>query len=150
MKFLLFKYTCKQCGTTYKAPELGPDSYGEFLMRSRSGETVYLNAIADPIYTEVDGLLKKISSVAGLSSVERANIQRKVFGEACDTDSHGNRYSIAIRPKCESCGCCVPSYWEATEPPEYVDLEFSSVTHKEWFSLSEHEKVRRLENAILS
>lgn len=148
MRFHLFKYTCKQCGAIYKAPELSFDSYGEFLMRSPSGEVVHLNAMSDPAYAEVDELLKRLPNMQGKSPVQLAKIQRKVFGVACDTDSQGNRYSIETKPICQSCGNQEPSYWEATEPPEFVDIDITEVTHNDWLQLEESEKLELLERAV--
>lgn len=148
MKFHLFKYTCNQCGATYKAPELSFDSYGQFLMRSPAGETVYLNALSDHAYTEVDKLLKTFPNLQKLSPTRLAKIQKNIFGVACDVDSHGNRYSIENRPICASCGNNEPSYWEATEPPEHVNVDFPAVTHQAWEALTEPEKITLLKKDL--
>jgi hypothetical protein len=148
MRFHLFKYTCKQCEEIYKAPEVSFDSYGEFLMRSPSGEVTYLNAMSDATYREVDDLLKRLHGLQGLSSVKLASIQRKVFGVACDTDSHGDRYSIEIKPICKTCGSENPSYWEATEPPEFIDSDIPEVSHNDWLQLDESEKLKLLDKAV--
>lgn len=148
MKFHLFKYTCQACGAIYKAPEISSDSYGEFLMRSSTGEVVHLNAMSDPAYAEVDELLKRLPDLQGKSPVQLAKIQRKIFGAACDTDSQGDRYSIEAKPICQSCGNPNPSYWEATEPPEFVELDMPEVTHNDWFRLDEAKKIKVLESCL--
>lgn len=149
MRFHLFKYTCKQCDAIYKAPEMSFDSYGEFLMRSPSGEVVYLNAMSDSTYVEVDELLKSIPSLQGISPAQFAKIQKKVFGVACDTDSKGNRYGIDTKPICPFCGNQVPFYWEATEPPEFIDMVFPEVTHNDWLQLGKAEKLDILRGAVV-
>jgi len=148
MKFHLFKYTCKNCGCQFKAPEIGFDAYGEFLLRSSSGETVYINAMSDSTYQEVDQLMKKLPVNQGVSAVKLAEILRKIFGIACDIDSKGQLFSINTKPKCPSCGSNEMSYWEATEPPEYVDKEFPNVTHDKWQSMTDNEKLKLLSDSI--
>jgi DNA-directed RNA polymerase subunit M/transcription elongation factor TFIIS len=149
MTFHLFKYICKRCGSVYKAPEVSADSYGEFLMRSPTGETVHLDAMSDPVFAEVDALLKRLPCMQRKSPVQLAKIQRNVFGVACDPDSQGNRYSIEAKPICQTCGNKEPSYWEATEPPEFVDIDVPEVAHNGWGQLDELEKIEVLERSVL-
>lgn len=148
MKFHLFKYTCKKCGAIYKAPELSFDSYGEFLMRSVAGETVYLNAISDPVYDEVDKLLHELLNEKKFNSFQYANLLQTIFGVACDKDSKGNRYDIKNKPKCNNCRFQEPSYWEATEPPEFIELNIPEVEHNKWSELTKAEKLDILKKAI--
>jgi len=148
MKYHLYKYTCKSCKCEFKAPELGFDSYGEFLLRSSSGETVYMNAMSDAVYQEVDELLKRQPVNQGVSAVKLADILRSVFGVACDDDYQGQRFSITAKPKCPACGCVESSYWVATEPPEYTNIDFPNVTHNEWLKLTESQKQKLISDSI--
>jgi len=147
MKLLNFNYVCKQCQHQFTAPEIDPTAYGEFLLRSPSGEEVYLNAIEDDVYQEVDELLKELCG-GGIGSVKRADLQRKVFGLSCDPDSKGFTYSMIQKPICPSCGSSQMSYWEATDPPEYIVRELKVATHIRWNRLSKEEKRECLERGI--
>ncbi len=148
MKLHLFKYTCGNCGVQFKAPEMSPTSYGEFLLRSEMGKEAYLNAISDPVYQEVDNLLKHLPELQNKSAVELAEILREVFGVACDPDEHGSLFSIGADPVCPSCNKRKISYWEATEPSEFVDKELPSISHNDWISLSDLEKIDLIKNAL--
>ena len=148
MKLHLFEYTCQPCHTHFKAPEVMPDSYGEFLMRSESGDTVFLNALEDPVYQEVDDILACLLSGQSVSAVKRASLLRKVFGVACDTDVQGYRYGINTSPLCPHCGSIHMEGWEATEPPEFVDLDLPQVSHCKWIALNPAEKALCLKQAL--
>ncbi|MGE8412113.1 MAG: hypothetical protein ACN6QY_07075 [Pseudomonas sp.] len=148
MKFYLYTYVCADCGHRFKAPEVMPSSYGEFLMRSISGETVFLDGPHDAIYSEVDALLEQLLQGQGVSAVRRADLLRKVFGVACDPDSQGQPFSLLIKPRCGQCASVNMDYWEGTEPPEYVDCDFPPVQHEQWRQLSQGQKLDLLRQAL--
>ncbi len=148
MKLHLFKFICGNCKCNFKSPKLCSSSYGEFLLRSESGEIVYLNAIEDPVYREVEFLLKQLPQLQGKSTVVLATLLRKVFSVACDSDGLGHSFSIDTNPVCPSCGSRNIPYWEATEPPEHIEYELLPATHIQWFSLSEPEKLNLLASEL--
>lgn len=148
VKLHLFKYRCKRCRSTFKAPTIMSSAYGEFLLRSEGRRTeAYLNAITDPTYQEVDALVKAHSKVAGMRSSEAADVLRKIFGVACDPDSDDTEFQIGRRPRCPSCGG-EPDYWEATEPPEIVEKELAPVTHERWSRMNAQEKELAVDRAV--
>lgn len=144
MKLHIFKYTCNSCGSQFKAPEIGPDAYGEFLLRSSSGSLRYLNAMSNPVYDEVSKLVKTLPSSKDKSDIQLASIVRSAFGIACDPDEHGQVLHMDAKPVCPSCENQNITYWEATEPAEYVDETVEPVTHNKWGELSEKQKVETL------
>lgn len=148
MRLHIFKFTCGNCGCEFKSPKMSFDTYGEFLLRSKGGELAYLNAISDPVYQEVDDLLNQLPELQGKSALMLSEFLRKVFGVACDSDTQGNSFSIGGDPVCPSCGDRNISYWEATEPPEYLEQEWPPVTHVKWSSLSDSEKLNLLANEL--
>ena len=148
MRLHIFKFTCGNCGCDFKSPKMSFDTYGEFLLRNNEGDLAYLDGISDPVYQEVEDLLKQLPALQNKSAVVLAEFLRKVFGVACDPDAKGNLFSIGGDPVCPSCGERNASYWEATEPPEYLEIELPAVTHKKWFRLSEPEKLSLLANEL--
>ncbi|NBF11539.1 hypothetical protein [Pseudomonas sp. Fl4BN1] len=148
MKFYLYTYVCADCGHRFKAPEMLPGSYGALLMRSASGETVFLDALNDDVYAQVDGLLEQLLQDQGVSATRRANLLRRVFGVACDNDSQGQSFGLLSKPKCGQCGSLNMDYWEGTEPPEYLDCDFPAVQHGQWLQLSPAQKLERLTRAL--
>jgi hypothetical protein len=44
MKLPLVKYTYTQCSVKFQIPDLGENSQGQFIIRSRRAAMVYLNA----------------------------------------------------------------------------------------------------------
>ena len=148
MKYHLFRYTCANCSEKFTAPEIGHALYGEFLMRSVSGDTVHLNGITDSVYAEVGDLLDRLPIIKGLDDFQKADTLMKVFGVACDLDSLNARYGIMNEPKCPNCGETKSSYWESTEPPEYIELDFQVPTHIRWSKLTIAEKKGLLVDAI--
>lgn len=54
MRLQIFEYRCGACGQCFEAPEIGGQAYGEFLLRSDSGELRCLNANHDRTFSEVD------------------------------------------------------------------------------------------------
>jgi hypothetical protein len=148
VKLHLFKYRCKHCHSTFKAPTILSSAYGEFLLRSEGRRTeAYLNAITDPVYREVDALVKAHSKVARMRSSEAADVLQKIFGVACDPDSDGTEFRIDRLPRCSSCGG-EPDYWEATESPEIVENELRPVTHERWNRMSAQEKGLVVDRAV--
>lgn len=59
MNLQLYIYNCQNWGNAFKSPELAGDPYGEFLMRSASGEIVYLSAFNDSVFQEVKDFFEK-------------------------------------------------------------------------------------------
>lgn len=138
-KLQLFKYRCGACGSEYKAPAYPSAAYGEFILRSENGVSLaYLNALNDPVFEETETIVKSFSGISSKEGV--ASTLKSVFGVTCDPDADGNSFAIGLAPRCPQCGSIRPSYWEATEPPEFVEKPVPDVTHEKWSNLSEDEK----------
>lgn len=149
MKLELVKYKCASCTSTFEAPEIGSDSYGEFLLRSPSGAVVYLDALRDKTYEEVDQLLAVHEKTGGLSAFDRAQVLRRVYGEiACDKDDDGSPFVLGAHPACPICGSQEMASWEFKEPPELVDVTIERVTHSGWNNLPRSEKLSLLEQSL--
>lgn len=144
MRLQLFTYHCGACGRWFQAPEVGELAYGEFLLRSPSGEMRCLNANLDDVFTEVEALLANDPQVRSLDAFRRADILNDVFGVACDPDSQGNEFRIGARQPCSHCGEHEIAEWESVEPPAYVDVNVPPVTHFRWQKLSQDEKLKRI------
>jgi ribosomal protein S27AE len=143
------RYTCAKCANTFDAPELNPYSYGKFLMRSSSGSTVYLDALQDDTYKEIDNFLLSQEKIRSLNDNDRSEILQRIYGIiACDRDKDGNYFVIGAHPACPNCGAQEMASWEFKQPPEIIDIMIPNVTHKYWSSLNKQEKEAIILNKI--
>lgn len=151
MKLALVQYRCATCAHAFDAPELDPNSYGEFLLRSGFNEMAYLDATRDETYDEVDRLLSQLPRVAGMRTTDRARLLRQVFGElACDPAPSGAAFHLAAQPVCPKCGSHTMASWAFREPPVIVDVALAPVTHDRWRQLPPVDRLAALERVLPS
>lgn len=148
MKLHLFKYVCKNCNTIFKFPQLCGSHYGEFLLKSKTGEIVYLNGIESNIFDEFRQILTHSKKTINQSDIEKARLQHRIFGIACDSSPNNNMYKIGQHPPCPKCKKFEFKTYGPTNPPEIVDLDVSNVTHEKWSKLTVEEKKLRIDEAI--
>jgi len=148
MKLQLVTYVCGNCRSRFRAPEL-LGGYGSVLLRSegRGRETLVDFFDDGGVMAELTRLAKRLPLVSGLTDRRLGELAQYLFGKTVDPDDDGSRYGIGVPPRCPVCGSNRMDWWEATEPPEFVELEVPSVTHKRWQALSEKEKLDELEIA---
>lgn len=145
MKLQLFKYTCGRCGHSFEAPELPGNQYGLFLMRSEGKDTLALvNALDDTVFEEVDRLLSAIPGIEAKSDAERAMVLHAIFGICYDPDEDGSLFGIGTFPACSECSSREIAYWQASDPPIFVELSLPSVTHDKWKSLNTKSRLNLL------
>lgn len=149
MKLSLFDVVCAGCELTFKAPDIAPNAYGEFLLRSDgAGEARYLNALQDRTYVEVEALLRAEARVVALAPVRRAKLLQDVFGPvACDPDASGAPLRIGVNAGCPACGSQQRRSWDASSPLEFVEVDVPVVSHEEWSRLSVAQKSARVREA---
>ena len=149
MTLHLFKYECSGCGRVYRAPVILQSAYGEFLLRSGGrGTEAYLDAKQDPIYREVSDSVKHHPLAAQLRAIKQGELVQKVFGITCDPDTDGSDFQTWRKPKCPYCGVDKPSRWEATEPPELIEMDLPPITHNQWVKRGASERGALLEWAL--
>jgi hypothetical protein len=149
MKLELVRYTCEQCSHVFDAPEVGANSYSEFLLRTKNNETAYLNGLNDSTYEEVDRLLSATPPIAAISDYERSKVLRRIYGEvACDPSPSGAAFNLGAKPVCPVCGSGDMESWEFKDPPEFVDADVPPVTHGQWNALDEQEKMEAINRVI--
>ena len=149
IRLQLYKYRCNHNQHEYEATAMPSFSHGKFLLRSEGRRSeAYLNAIEDPVYEEVDRILKKSPKTKGKDDIQLAAILRSVFSIACDPDIDGTFFKIGLPPRCPTCGSDEASYWEAFDPPKFLEKDIPHVTHKKWNTLSEKEKEDLVSSSI--
>jgi hypothetical protein len=148
LKLIMYEYICKRCNISYKTPGLSLNSYGEFLMRSIGGSFVYLDAISDPVFAELEELIREVCTSKKLNESQYSDLIQSLFGLTCDLDPEDNEYSIMNRPICPNCGFNEPSCWDEVYPYEFVDMNVPVVTHNHWEKLTKLEKLNLLRKAI--
>ena len=148
MRLQIFRYKCGACGEWFEAPEISELAYGEFLLRSESGETRYLNANLDKVFLEVDALLETDPRLSSFDQFQRADVLNEVFGIACDPDSAGGVFRLGAKAQCPKCRHCNITEWESSEPPRFVELDVIPVTHLQWETLSDDGKRTRARGTL--
>jgi hypothetical protein len=144
MTLSTFSYVCAN-GHPFEAPDSSGE-YGEFVVRGEiSAEPGVLPALDDPVYLEVDDLLRQMGAYRGRSEVEQADLLQEVFGVACDAAPDGTRIRIGRKAPCPVCGTREMASWEPTGP--YPGSTFD-VTHRQWQHLTAREKKTLLEEAV--
>ena len=150
MKLHLFHYECKNCGITFKAPQIPGTPYGEFLMRNQSGDLVYLNACQDSVFDETQKLFKEIKlKFKEIYHTNESDVFQNIFSVTCDISSDNTFFNIMQKPLCPTCGKFeVELSWGPTNPPEYIEKNIAPVTHAHWNKLTEKEKKILISDAI--
>ena len=146
MKLILFEYKCKCCGFAYKAPQINPHAYGEFLLRKRNSLSLrYLDALNSPAYAEVSEELRENADTKELDDLTRADVLQAIFGPvACDSDVDGEPFELGLLPYCTDCGETVSISWQMTEPIEFVEMDIPPATFSVWQHLSGRERRQRV------
>lgn len=148
MKLHQFEFACKPENRRFKAPVIVV-GYGIFLLRSEAeGREAYVGAVSDEAFAEVGRLVDASPHSRGLSEQKRAELTHAVFSVACDPAGDGTPYVISGKPTCPFCGSHDVEFIQATEPPEFVDVEMRTVTHRRWSALPVEERRRLVETAL--
>lgn len=144
MSAILFWYTCNRCGHQFNVPATSDFAYGEFIMRSNSGEHwVFLNAFDDPVFTEVADIVDSNPKLQAENKKMVGGLTQSAFSAACDPAPDGSPYRIGWLLRCPKCGGDSLKGWDEEIPPVRVDLP--SPAHVEWLSLSMDERRRLIE-----
>lgn len=147
MKLELVHYICAADGKSFDALEIPEFSYGDFLLRTKSGELAYLDGPNDETYDKVGQMLSSNRRTSGLSRNSQASVLQSIFGElACDPTPSGEFFSITGKPNCPACNSQEMESWEFTG--KMVDVTVPKVSHFKWSSLSRIDMEARL-TAIL-
>ena len=129
--------SCEACGAHFLTLFLGDMSYGQFLMRSKSGQIRYLDGINDPVFDEVREILKAAGAMSSSSTWAEADYFHEVFGKTVDRDESGEEFSTMCPQSCPRC--------HSTDLVTLADtvageIDVPVATHEHWNSLSESEK----------
>jgi hypothetical protein len=151
MKLQIFEYRCAPFGHEFHAPELPTGTYGEFLLRDEAGAFMaHLDALADPTYKEVDALLAGLPGIIQVKASKRAEILRQIYGlVACDPTPDGKPFQIGLHPRCPTCSSHAMRSWQEVQPAQFADYAVPSVTHSLWLSLTEEQKITRVNRYVL-
>ena len=131
-----FPAECKDCGAKFSLPTLSDFAYGSFIFCGEKGRAfAYLDAIGNPGWDEIRGLLLAIS---GLEKFEaNADADRFQYAVArCADEVYGERLQVGWRcPECLSSSVTC-----------YVDVisqhkEIPVVTFSKFKAMSVHEKI---------
>ena len=152
MKLQLLQVTCAQCGRDSTVSVMPDGVHGQFILRSAGSlDEVFLDAVHDPTYDEVEGLLNQSRRLMGKDAWFRAHALQRSYGEiACDPDRTGSFFHIGKLPNCPRCGHATLHSWRPMTPPQFVDRDVAPVTHRAWDALSAPQKAFRVDDVLES
>lgn len=144
MKLPAFQFTCLNCGTSFIEPEVPEGSYGIFLLRSASGERRSVNADEDPVFDEIDPLVRAIT---GNQSNDRsfAALHHKAFSATCDVDKFHQPFILGANPACPKCASSELS-WKPLQG--VAPFEVPEVEHHLWHQLTSDQKYEVIKGAL--
>lgn len=144
MTLILYKFTCRN-GHEFEAAESSGD-YGVFVGRgTESQEPCVVQALSDPVYAEVDWMLRSIGAYDGRSENEQIDLLQSVFGVACDPAPDGTVLVLSRKPSCPSCGTREMASWE---PTRLYSGPTHQVTHQQWEQRTTSEKKELLSHYL--
>ncbi|MFD0896051.1 hypothetical protein KBB96_09905 [Luteolibacter ambystomatis] len=146
MSSVIYEYTCASCGTEFKASGVPEMSYGEFVLRTKSGEESYLEAIGNPAFNEVWKLVESHPSLAHTDPNRLGEITQKIFGPVCDLSPTGQIFHVGIPPACPICSSHKMASWRESRPLQLSPIP--SATQNRWESLDESKKAAVIDEAI--
>jgi hypothetical protein len=142
----VFEYTCARCESVFEASGIGDFLYGEFVMRTASGEEAFLEAVVSPVFREFIDLADKHPLISGMDDWKRSSIVQAAFSVACDPGIGGERFHIELGPKCSACSSHDMKTWRPVEPPRSSTI--TAVSHVKWSSLNLEERRALIDKSI--
>ena len=146
MSACVFNFVCATCGTKFFASGLSDFEYGTFVMRSLSGEEVYLEAISSPTYHEFRRLVRASPLLESFEDRKRTKVMQEAFTVACDPDRNGEKFTIGLQPTCPKCSSREMASWGPVSPPESSPIP--PVLHTRWSRMTAEEKRKTVDIAI--
>ncbi len=147
--YCVFRYVCSSCGQDYFDLAKGDHAYGELTARSTgTGQLVYVSALTDPVFGEVERLAEETLAGTGLQPTGQrwsAAVQR-AYTVACDPCEDGTPFLIGGHPACPACKARQPVAWEHTGEHQIRDV--SEPTHKRWLALTPKQRRRLIRSEI--
>ncbi|GIH07105.1 hypothetical protein Rhe02_51720 [Rhizocola hellebori] len=148
MRFQLATYRCDPNGHLFRAPTI-LGGHGVFLARSSGeGDLAYVDAVSDDAFGDLRSILRGIPTFMQLHELERGKVVQDLFSITCDYDSQGAPYVLNRDPCCIHCSDCNVRFIEATDPPEFVDIDVPEVSHGRWDSMSVTDRRTAIEQAL--
>lgn len=134
----VFEYTCARCESVFEASGIGDFFYGEFIMRTASGEEAFLEAVVSPVFRELIDLADKHPLISGMDDRKRSSVVQAAFTVACDPGTGGERFHIELGPKCSVCSSRDMKTWRPVEPPRSSAI--APISHEQWSALNLEER----------
>lgn len=150
MKLVLFEYRCRSCGGIFKAPQVSPHAYGEFLLRKKNSSSLrYLDAINSSVYSDIAREIKINPETSGLNEMRQSNVLQAIFGGvACDPDADGQPFHMGLMPRCPHCNERDALSWNITDPIEFDEIEVAPVEFSIWHGLTPKERKKRILDGV--
>jgi len=146
MSACIYRFVCSSCGTAFHAAGVPETSYGEFVMRSKSGREVYLEAISNDPFNEVAQMVESHPHMKEMNENESGDVVQKVYTLACDLSPEGEEFFIGLKPVCPCCSSREMASWEEIRPLQLSNI--LSVTNTKWLALNDSEKLALVDKVI--
>lgn len=129
------EFTCRACGTSWQIPSMDWTPYGFFLLRSKTGHLAYLEAVDDPVFSEVGRIISDLRPA--LDAEGSAALVHCAFGVTTDPDPTGHPFEIHVRNLCPRCSS---RQWESRRLDSQIEADADPVGHKSWERLTDSER----------
>lgn len=146
MSAIMFKYKCVNCNWEFISSGISDFSYGEFIMRSRSGYEAYLNANENLAFREVLQIIRNHNLTRGKNLSESGELAQQVFGIACDLSPNFERLYIEKPPICNQCGDSNNLSWGVLEPVRISNIP--QVSNNVWSRMTGAQKETAVEEEL--
>ncbi len=120
--------------------------YGYFLGVSINAEAVYLSAVTDHAYAEIQALAAQDSRWVGMAPMRAGDVIRTVVGRLFDGDSAGSPFIFTGGMPCPRCAAAETQFVRATDIP--WPTEIFEATHARWDALSDQERIAEARIAL--
>jgi hypothetical protein len=130
----------------FQASGVPETSYGEFVMRSKSGREVYLEAILNAPFNEIAQMVESHPRIKEMNENESGDVVQKVYTVACDLSPEGEEFFIDLKPACPCCSSREMASWEEIYPHQLSPIP--PVTNTRWLALNDLKKSALVDKAI--
>ncbi len=108
-----------------------------------------LNALEDTAYQELENIILNISDFSDARDLALTDLIQVAFTITCDVTQDHEHLFLNAKPACSYCKSDLAEYWEASDPPIFVECELPKPTHQSWNTFSADKKEALIKSYFL-
>ena len=139
-KLQVFTNRCADCDFEFESLHLRGD-YQPVLYGTVTGVMQYLDADEDPVWPEVEALVKAATKDRTVTEMEEASLFHDLLATTVDPPAEGGEIipPWATSP-CPRCGSGQLARGGPVDPPQFREVTIPAVTHERWQAMSPEAK----------